>query len=78
MDKNIEELEQDYEERIRAAYQLGYNESKQAVIRQTAEDIWNQAKFIVAVTKHIVNGCDYLCLDALKELVKQKGVIIND
>ncbi len=43
-----------------------------------AEKIWNMAKLTVDITKHIVQGREYLHLDALKEIIKSCGVEIKE
>jgi hypothetical protein len=51
---------------------------KQSVSKETAEKIWLQAKTIVDKTKHLVQGREYLHIDALKEIVKSCGVGIKE
>ena len=45
--------------------------------KETAEKIYLQAKAIVDATKYIVQGREYLHLDALKEIVKSLGAEIK-
>jgi len=49
-----------------------------ATRKETAEKIWLQAKTIVDKTKHLVQGREYLHIDALKEIVKSVGVEIKE
>jgi hypothetical protein len=46
--------------------------------KETAEKIWLQAKAIVDKTKHLVQGREYLHIDALKEIVKSCGVEVKE
>ena len=46
--------------------------------KETAEKIYLQAKAIVDATKYIVQGREYLHLDALKEIIKSLGVEIKE
>ena len=46
--------------------------------KETAEKIYLQAKVIVDSTKWVVQGREYLHIDALKELVKQVGAEIKE
>lgn len=46
--------------------------------KETAEKIWLQAKTIVDKTKHLVQGREYLHIDALKEIAKSCGVDIKE
>ena len=46
--------------------------------KETAGKIWLQAKAIVDATKHIVQGREYLHIDALKEIVKSFGAEIKE
>lgn len=46
--------------------------------KETAEKIWFQASTIVNKTKHLVQGREYLHLDALKEIIKQFGVDLGE
>ena len=46
--------------------------------KEIAEKIWNMAKLVVVATKHIVQGREYLHLDALKEIIKSCGVEIKE
>lgn len=45
---------------------------------ETAEKIYLQAKAIVDATKHIVQGREYIYIDALKEIIKNCGVEIKE
>ena len=45
---------------------------------EIAEKIWNMAKLVVVATKHIVQGREYLHLDALKEIIKSCCVEIKE
>ena len=45
---------------------------------ETAEKIYLQAKAIVDATKHIVQGREYIHIDALKEIIKNCGVEIKE
>ena len=47
-------------------------------VKETAEKIYLQAKAIVDATKHIVQGREYLHIDALKEIIKSCGVEIKE
>ena len=62
-----------YEDR----YRLLEEELKQSS-KETAEKIWNIAKIIVDSTKHIVQGREYLHINALKEIIKSCGVEIKE
>ena len=46
--------------------------------KETAEKIYLQAKAIVDATKHIVQGREYIHIDALKEIIKNCGVEIKE
>ena len=46
--------------------------------KETAEKIYLQAKEIVDATKHIVQGIEYIHIDALKEIIKNCGVEIKE
>jgi hypothetical protein len=46
--------------------------------KETAEKIWFRASTIVNKTKHLVQGREYLHLDALKEIIKQFGVDLGE
>ena len=46
--------------------------------KEIAEKIWNMAKLVVVATKQIVQGREYLHLDALKEIIKSCGVEIKE
>ena len=46
--------------------------------KETAEKIYLQAKAIIDCTKHIVQGREYLHIDALKEIIKSCGVEIKE
>ena len=46
--------------------------------KEIAEKIWNIAKVIVDATKHIVQGREYLHINALKEIIKSCGVEIKE
>ena len=46
--------------------------------KEIAEKIWNMSKITVDATKHIVQGREYLHLDALKEIIKSCGVEIKE
>ncbi len=46
--------------------------------KETAEKIYLQAKTIVDNTKYIVQGREYLHIDALKEIIKSCGVEIKE
>lgn len=48
------------------------------ISKETAEKIYLQAKAIVNATKHIVQGREYLHLDALKEIIKSCGLEIKE
>ena len=45
--------------------------------KETAEKIYLQAKAIVDATKHIVQGREYIHIDAFKEIIKNCGVEIK-
>ena len=68
--EEICELKYQSEEDFSKAYDLGSKE--------TAEKIYLQAKTIVDVTKHIVQGREYIHIDALKEIIKNCGVEIKE
>ena len=46
--------------------------------KEIAEKIWNMAKLVVVATKQIVQGREYLPVDALKEIIKSCGVEIKE
>ena len=46
--------------------------------KEIAEKIWNMSKITVDATKHIIQGREYLHLDALKEIIKSLGVEIKE
>ena len=46
--------------------------------KETAEKIYLQAKAIVDATKHIVQGREYIHIDALKEIIKNCGGEIEE
>ena len=46
--------------------------------KEIAEKIWDMSKITVDATKHIVQGREYLHLDALKEIIKSLGVEIKE
>ena len=46
--------------------------------KEIAEKIWNMSKITVNATKHIVQGREYLHIDALKEIIKSCGVEIKE
>ena len=48
----------------------GADEIEKRVSKETAEKIYLQAKAIVDATKHIVQGREYIHIDALKEIIK--------
>ena len=58
------------EEQVKPAYEKG--------CKEIAEKIYLQAKTIVGATKHIVQGREYLHLDALKEIIKSLGIEIKE
>jgi phage tail tube protein FII len=68
--EEICELKCQAEEDFNKAYDLGS--------KKTAEKIWLQAKTIVDKTKHLVQGREYLHIDALKEIAKSCGVEIKE
>lgn len=45
--------------------------------KETAKKIYLQAKAIVDATKHIVQGREYIHIDALKEIIKNCGIEIK-
>ena len=45
--------------------------------KETAREIYLQAIAIVNATKHIIQGREYLHIDALKEIIKQRGVEVE-
>lgn len=51
---------------------------KEQVIKETAEKIYLQSKAIVDATKHIVQGREYIHIDALKEIIKNCGGEIEE
>ena len=68
-----------------AIWKAGYNAYEKTIgecvaeaRKETAEKIYLQAKAIVDATKHIVQGREYLHLDALKEIIKSCGVEIKE
>ena len=68
--EKICELKYQSEEDFSKAYDLGSKE--------TAEKIYLQAKAIVDATKHIVQGREYIHIDALKEIIKNCGIEIKE
>ena len=68
--EEICELKCQAEEDFSKAYDLGSKE--------TAEKIYLQAKAIVDATKHIVQGREYIHIDALKEIIKNCGIEIKE
>ena len=68
--EEICELKYQSEEDFSKAYDLGSKE--------TAEKIYLQAKAIVDATKHIVQGREYIHIDALKEIIKNCGIEIKE
>ena len=46
--------------------------------KETAEKIYLQAKAIVNLTKYIVQGGEYIHIDALKEIIKNCGIEIKE
>lgn len=46
--------------------------------KETAKKIYLQAKAIVDATKHIVQGGEYIHIDALKEIIKNCGIEIKE
>ena len=71
-----------FEQKDRIAELESENAYKQEHIEQCtkeiAEKIWNVSKNTVDATKHIVQGREYLYLDALKEIIKGLGVEIKE
>ena len=71
-----------FEQKDRIAELESENAYKQEHIEQCtkeiAEKIWNVSKNTVDATKHIVQGREYLHLDALKEIIKSLGVEIKE
>ena len=59
-------------------YDVGYGFGYEKGSKETAEKIYLQAKTIVDKTKHIIQGREYLHLDALKEIIKQFDVNIKE
>jgi hypothetical protein len=55
-----------------------YNKGVEKGNRETAEKIYLQAKAIVDATKHIVQGREYLHIDALKEIIRSCGFEIKE
>ena len=68
--EEICELKYQSEEDFSKAYDLGSKEM--------AEKIYLQAKAIVDATKHIVQGREYIHIDALKEIIKNCGIEIKE
>ena len=62
-----------HEQFAQALYQKEVNTRK-----ETAEKIYLQAKAIVDATKHIVQGREYIHIDALKEIIKNCGGEIEE
>ena len=52
--------------------------TKELRSKETAAKIYLQAKAIVDATKYIVQGREYLHIDALKEIIKSCGVEIKE
>ena len=52
--------------------------TREDIKKETAEKIYLQAKAIVDATKYIVQGREYLHIDALKEIIKSCDVEIKE
>lgn len=71
--RDSELYEARHEEKLKL-FAKAYNQGS----KETAEKIYLQAKAIVDATKHIVQGREYLHIDALKEIIKAVGVEIKE
>ena len=63
--------------KVEKLYNAGYHKVEE-VRKETAKKIYLQAKAIVDATKQIVQGKEYIHIDALKEIIKNCGVEIKD
>lgn len=74
-------LSREEQEKILKATESRINKLKEQVKqerKETAEKIYLQAKAIVDATKHIVQGREYIHIDALKEIIKNCGGEIEE
>ena len=74
-------LSREEQEKILTATEKRIKELKRQILqarKETAEKIYLQAKAIVDATKHIVQGREYIHIDALKEIIKNCGGEIEE
>ena len=77
----LTEEEYEAEQRVTGYWKERAKMWKQAaheVRKETAREIYRKAKAIVDATKVLVQGREYLHIDALKELIKQCGVEMEE